>query len=112
MSKTLIHFPKDRIAPKGGPSGYLYNLSCGLNEIGAEGFDFLPPVGSSYEQSKVLQRLVPGRLKDFRRLRNLLMLPDRSLPAPVDYAIAFTSIRPKICIFIEMHSRNIKEQLF
>ena len=51
MSKTLIHFPKDRIAPKGGPSGYLYNLSCGLNEIGAEGFDFLPPVGSSYEQS-------------------------------------------------------------
>lgn len=86
MSKTLIHFPKDRIAPKGGPSGYLYNLSCGLNEIGAEEFDFLPPAGSSYEQNRVLQRLVPGRLKDIRRLRNLLMLPDRSLPAPVDYA--------------------------
>lgn len=86
MSKTLIHFPKDRIAPKGGPSGYLYNLSCGLNEIGAEEFDFLPPAGSSYEQNRVLQRLVPGRLKDIRRLRNLLMLSDRSLPAPVDYA--------------------------
>ncbi len=86
MSKTLIHFPIDRIAPKGGPSGYLYNLSCGLNEIGAEGFYFLPPVGRTYEQNKTLQRLVPGRFKDYRRLRNLLMLPDRSLPAPVDYA--------------------------
>ena len=60
MLKTLIHFPIDRIAPKGGPSGYLYNLSCGLNEIGAEGFNFLPPVGEHMSRTRLYNALFQG----------------------------------------------------
>lgn len=84
--KILIHFPVDRIAPKGGPAGYLYNLRLGLEEIGAEGFDFLPPVGATYEQNKTLQKLVPNRIKDLRRLHNLLVLLTKDAPTAVDYS--------------------------
>lgn len=84
--KILIHFPSDRIAPKGGPAGYLHNLRLGLEEIGAERFDFLPPAGAAYEQSKTLQKLVPARIKDLRRLHNFLSLLSRDVPAAVDYS--------------------------
>ena len=84
--KILIHFPVDRIAPKGGPAGYLYNLRLGLEEIGAEGFDFLPPVGATYEQNKTLQKLVPNRIKDLRRLHNLLVFLSKDAPSAVDYS--------------------------
>ena len=86
MKRVLIHFPQDRIAPKGGPAGYLYSLRLGLEQIGAEGFDFLPPAGSTYEQNSTLKRIVPKFVKDARRLHNLLALPDKSLPPKVDYS--------------------------
>lgn len=86
MIRTLIHFPEDRIAAKGGPAGYLYNLRVGLKEISAEGFDFLPSAGNSYESNRMLQRLVPERIKDIRRLCKLLSLPNRHLSAPIDYS--------------------------
>lgn len=84
--RVLIHFPIDRLAPKGGPAGYLYNLRLGLDEIGAECFDFLPPAGESYERNKILQRLVPSRFKDLRRLRNFLLIPTKNIAAPADYS--------------------------
>jgi hypothetical protein len=40
--KILIHFPENKIAPKGGPAGYLFNLKLGLERNGAEEFSFLP----------------------------------------------------------------------
>lgn len=84
--KVLIHFPEDKLAPKGGPAGYLYNLRLGLEEVGAKGFDFLPPAGSTYEENKMLRNLVPARVRDLRRLHNLLGLPSKEAPAPVDYS--------------------------
>ena len=44
--KALIHFPIDRVAPTGGPAGYLYNLRQGLDEIDVRGIDFLPAAGA------------------------------------------------------------------
>ena len=82
----LIHFPVDRVAPTGGPAGYLCNLRRGLDEIGAGGFEFLPAAGAQMEKNAFLRRVVPDRVKDKRRLRNLLALPAKDLPAPVDYS--------------------------
>ena len=85
-TRKLIHFPVDKLAPKGGPAGYLYNLKHGLEELGDAEFDFLPVEGSSYEQNATLQKLVPSRIKDLRRLRNFLALLSREVAAPVDYS--------------------------
>lgn len=38
---TLIYFDVANLAPVGGPSGYLYSLKTGLEEINATGVDFL-----------------------------------------------------------------------
>ena len=85
-TRKLNHFPDDKLAPKGGPAGYLYNLKHGLEELGDAEFDFLPVEGSSYEQNATLQKLVPSRIKDLRRLRNFLALLSREVAAPVDYS--------------------------
>ena len=86
IGKVLIHFPEDKLAPKGGPAGYLCNLRLGLEEVGAEGFDFLPPAGATYEENKTLRNLIPSRVRDLRRLRNLLGLLSKESPASVDYS--------------------------
>lgn len=85
-TRKLIHFPIDKLAPKGGPAGYLYNLSHGLEGLADADVDFLSACGSSYEQNKKLQKLVPSRIKDLRRLRNFRALPSREVAAPVDYS--------------------------
>lgn len=84
--RKLIHFPVNKLAPKGGPAGYLYNLRQGLNQIGAEGYDFLPEVPAEMTSNKFLQKVVPARVKDARRVRNLLALPGRNAQPAVDYA--------------------------
>ncbi|MGO5205021.1 glycosyltransferase family 4 protein [Parolsenella catena] len=87
MSKVLIHFPIDKLVPKGGPAGYLLNLRQGLIECGFSGsFDFLPEAGASIESNALLRNFVPKRLKDIRRLHNFMNLPNRSLASPVDYS--------------------------
>lgn len=83
---VLIHFPVDRVLPKGGPAGYLFNLKQGLEEIGANDFEFLPAAGVQIEKNDILRALIPNRIKDKRRLRNLLKLPAKTLSAPVDYS--------------------------
>lgn len=82
----LIHFPKNKLMPTGGPAGYLWNLSQGLDAIGAKGYEFLPDVPADMTSNKFLQRVVPSRVKDVRRLRNLLALPDRTAMPAADYA--------------------------
>ena len=83
---VLIHFPIDRVAPTGGPAGYLCNLKRGLEEVGATSFEFLPHAGEQIEKNAFLRKAVPNRLKELRRLHNLLALPSKNLPAPVDYS--------------------------
>ena len=74
-TRKLIHFPVDKLAPKGGPAGYLYNLKHGLEELGDAEFDFLPVEGSSYEQNATLQKLAcmlkRGSLFSFETLLNI-----------------------------------------
>lgn len=84
--KFLIHFPENKIAPKGGPAGYLNNLRLGLEENDEEEFSFLPAAKETYEQNKTLQNLVPSRIKELRRLHNLLALPSKNSLAAVDYS--------------------------
>lgn len=81
----LIHWPVDRLAPKGGPSGYLFGLKHGLEQNDVRDFEFLPPVGKSIESNRTLQRVIPQRIKDLRRLHRLEMLPSRTVSAPVPY---------------------------
>lgn len=84
--RRLIHFPANRVYPVGGPAGYLFNLRQGLSEIGIEGYDFLPAVGMQAERDSFLGKVVPSRLKDARRLRNLLALPGKNISPSVDYS--------------------------
>ena len=82
----LIHFPLNGLKPTGGPAGYLWNLSQGLDQVGISGYEFLPSLPAGISSNKFLQRIVPGRVKDVRRLRNMLSLPKRTSEPPVDYA--------------------------
>lgn len=81
----LINWPVNRLKPKGGPAGYLFNLRDGLEQIGAEGYEFLPPAATAVTSNKFLQYVVPHRLKDVRRLRSLIALPQRYEEPTVDY---------------------------
>ena len=40
QEKVLINFPADKLAPKGEPAGYLYNLHHGLERIVSTNFVF------------------------------------------------------------------------
>ena len=51
MKKVLIFLREDAIAPKGGPSGYVYNLMKGLNENSIE-FSLLPPTNNKSLKSR------------------------------------------------------------
>lgn len=75
MKKVLIFLREDAIAPKGGPSGYVYNLMKGLNENSIE-FSLLPPTNNKSLKSrydrlplfiKSLYRIC-ARYRDFKRL--------------------------------------------
>lgn len=81
----LIYFPKNKLKPTGGPAGYLWNLAQGLKGAGLSGYEFLPDAPAEMTSNKFLQRVVPSRMKDARRLRNLLALPQRASAAVVDY---------------------------
>lgn len=66
----LIYFPINRLAPTGGPAGYLYNLKLGLDDIGVD-YCFLPPDDSLLSNKRV-KSLVPEKLRDARRFASWL----------------------------------------
>lgn len=82
----LIHFPIDRVRPVGGPAGYLWNLNKGLKAIGADGYEFLPPANGQIEENRLLRKVIPNRVKDLRRVKKVLALPEQHKSAPVDYS--------------------------
>lgn len=61
--KILIYMPEDNLKPIGGPSGYLHNLYTGLNEIGDDSVDFLPPLGQNRYLTalKLLYHKIPNK---------------------------------------------------
>lgn len=85
--QVLLHWPLDCVKPTGGPAGYLFNLKQGLEEVGVEGYSFLPAKGKSLESNTLLQKIVPSRIKDYRRAVRLLSLAERQESAPVDYGL-------------------------
>lgn len=70
MKKLLIYFPERKILPKGGPSGYLYNLRKGLEEIENDEIQisFYNDGKTSIEENAELKNKVPKRIKDIRRV--------------------------------------------
>lgn len=80
----LIFYPENRLAPIGGPAGYLYNLKKGL-EGRANDVAFLPAVADAYTDNSFLRRIVPHRLMEKRRLRNALRLPHAKSVVPNEY---------------------------
>lgn len=74
--KALIFFPKNRLKPQGGPAGYLYNLYSEISKVN-DNFYLLPDEADITENKK-LREIMPGRIKDLRRLHFMLTLPKRS----------------------------------
>ncbi len=70
MKKLLIYFPKEKLLPKGGPAGYLYNLKKGLDgiEFSDIQISFYNNLKKQLEDNKVLRDRIPKRIKDIRRL--------------------------------------------
>lgn len=75
----LIYYSENDLSPIGGPAGYLFGLSQGLSQIAATDVHFLPPRAASYEKSGFLQRIIPNRIKEVRRLKNALELPKKKI---------------------------------
>lgn len=75
MSKLLIYYPEDRLQPKGGPAGYLYNLKSGLDVLKKNGkldidISFYNDMPGSIEDNAGLKKIIPKRILEFRRALN------------------------------------------
>lgn len=63
--KALIYFPENKMAPKGGPAGYLYNLVHELKK-NSDSYEVLP-ASESLSDNKKIRDAIPKRIKDIRR---------------------------------------------
>ena len=66
----MIYFPEWKLAPKGGPAGYLYNLKTCLDKKFPElpfEIDFYNKISEAIEDNAKLRSFVPDRIKDIRR---------------------------------------------
>lgn len=84
--KLLIHWPENDIKPKGGPSGYLYNLISGFQEIGFSDYSLLPPQKDKLQNNTFIREHIPQRIRDIRRLIKFTKLPNTKNEAPVNYS--------------------------
>lgn len=81
--KELIFFPKNKLKPKGGPSGYLFNLyqevRCGnYNNIDIQ---FLED-SSTYTDNETLKSITPNRIRDIRRFFSFMSLLNKKNTKP------------------------------
>ena len=69
MKKVLIYYNEKKLAPKGGPAGYLYNLKKGFELIEASDvqFEFYNKEKGKIEGNQKLRNIVPNRIKEIRR---------------------------------------------
>lgn len=70
MKRILIYFPEDRLAPIGGPAGYLYNLQQELKDMHMDDFNiaFLPANDSKKSSTHAfLKKYAPTRGQEFVR---------------------------------------------
>lgn len=82
MKKVLIYFSERNLLPKGGPSGYLYNLRCGLNKANCENIsiEFYNNLPANLEDNQKLRNRVPKRLKEIKRVIKYANYLKRRLP--------------------------------
>ena len=82
MKKVLIYFPEAKLAPKGGPAGYLYNLQNGLSAAEHDGLEisFYNNGSKSIEDNSGLRSRIPKRIKDIRRLYKFKKYLKKKLP--------------------------------
>ncbi len=60
MSKrVLIYMPINKLAPVGGPRGYLYHLKRQLDKIGIDNISFLPEINKEWRIEKMIPSLKP-----------------------------------------------------
>lgn len=82
MKKVLIYFPERKLAPKGGPAGYLYNLRQGLSQMEHSdiGISFYDNAPVALEENQFLRNMIPKRVKDFRRAVKFSKYLERRVP--------------------------------
>lgn len=73
--KELIFFPKNKLKPKGGPSGYLFNLYQEVSYGNYNNIDiqFLEN-SNTYTDNKALKNIIPNRIRDIRRFFSFMGL--------------------------------------
>lgn len=92
MKKILIYYREDKLAPIGGPSGYLYYLK---NELECRKKDeleifFLPCVEEKNTTHRFLKKYAPRRGQDFFRALKMTKLYQKKMDLPEkfnDYAV-------------------------
>lgn len=68
MKKVKIFFPKNKLSPKGGPSGYLYNLNNGLRHVNDQEVEIsFYKNEENIEDKEGLRNFIPDRLKQLKR---------------------------------------------
>ena len=85
--KVLMYRPENDVLPKGGPRGYLYNLSDGLSKVrdSTVQIDFLPSSPSPNNPVRAFVRdHTPTRLRELRRLHSYLNYRERTVRPTVD----------------------------
>lgn len=74
--RILIYYHENKLAPIGGPAGYLYNLKKQIDQDLDEDLqiEFLPPVESKNVAHSFLKKYVPARGQEFVRALNMTRL--------------------------------------
>lgn len=82
MKNVLIYFPERKLAPKGGPAGYLNNLRMGLGNIALDelNIDFYKDAPVEFEENQSIRSMVPKRLKEIKRAYKYANYLKRKLP--------------------------------
>lgn len=82
LKKVMIYYPERKLAPKGGPAGYLYNLKDGLKKVMFDDLEiaFYSSAPVELEENQSLRNRVPDRLKEIRRAYKFANYLKRSIP--------------------------------
>lgn len=80
--KVLIYFPKRKLAPTGGPAGYLNNLYIGLKKCEHHNLDisFYENSVVKLEENQYLRNVVPKRIKEFHRAAKFASYLKKEVP--------------------------------
>lgn len=111
MKKVLIFLREDTVLPKGGPSGYVYNLLDGLKENESISVSLLPSVSNTKLKSKYdnLPLYIKKAYRFFGRYMDYKSLSKPSVGVSLDYLNQYDVVHFHSCFSLYRNINLLKD---